>query len=146
MDDVNYLMKQSSFQKEGHSLIIWRTTEAHRKTRWGQTLHPLIAIRNFILEPLLWNCSPNPSGLRHTVLRTLTHCALLCLAKKYSFFFFFLLHPSSASEIWLGTGAQRLRFTITNTKANNPESICVEKSQVKGSACFRFCLSLPWRF
>ena len=36
MEDVNCLMKHSSFQREGHSLITLRTTEAHQETTWGQ--------------------------------------------------------------------------------------------------------------
>ena len=31
MEDVNYLMKHSSFQREGHSLITLRTTEAYQE-------------------------------------------------------------------------------------------------------------------
>ena len=130
-------MKQSSFQKERHSLIIGRPTEAHWKTRSGQTLHPLILKSNSTLEPLLWNCSPNLCQVEtHSFEDISPLCPPLPGKAIKLFFFFFRLHPSSASEIWLGTGAQRLRFTITNTKANNPESICIEKSPVKGSACF----------
>ena len=36
MEDVHYLIKQFSFQREGHSLITSRTTEAHQETTWGQ--------------------------------------------------------------------------------------------------------------
>ena len=36
MEDVNYLMKHSSFQRESHSLITSKTTEAHQETTWGQ--------------------------------------------------------------------------------------------------------------
>ena len=35
MEDVNYLMKHSSFYIEGHSLITSRTTEACQETTWG---------------------------------------------------------------------------------------------------------------
>ena len=31
MEDVNHLMKHPSFQREGHSLIILKTTEAHQE-------------------------------------------------------------------------------------------------------------------
>ena len=34
---MNCLMKHSSFQREGHSLITSRTTKAHQETTWGQT-------------------------------------------------------------------------------------------------------------
>ena len=33
MEDVNDLMKHSSFQREGHDVIASRTTEAHQETR-----------------------------------------------------------------------------------------------------------------
>ena len=36
MEDVNYLMKYSSFWREGHSLIT-RMAEAHQEITWGQT-------------------------------------------------------------------------------------------------------------
>ena len=36
MEDVNCLMKHSSFQREGHSLITSRNTEAHQETTCGQ--------------------------------------------------------------------------------------------------------------
>ena len=36
MENVNYLMKLSSFQREGHSLITLRTIEAHQENTWGQ--------------------------------------------------------------------------------------------------------------
>ena len=32
MEDVNHLMKHSSFQREDHSLIIVKTTKAHQET------------------------------------------------------------------------------------------------------------------
>lgn len=32
MEEVNHLMKHSSFQGEGHSLMILKTTEAHQET------------------------------------------------------------------------------------------------------------------
>ena len=32
MEDINYLMKPSSFQREGHSLITLKITEAHQET------------------------------------------------------------------------------------------------------------------
>ena len=35
MEDVNFLTKLSSFQREGHSLITSGTTEAHKES-WGQ--------------------------------------------------------------------------------------------------------------
>ena len=36
MDDANYLMKYSTFQREGHSLITLRITDTPQKTTWNQ--------------------------------------------------------------------------------------------------------------
>ena len=57
---MKYLMRHSSFQKEGHSLITSRATE----TDEGSAHSNLIS--NPTLEPLLWN-SPHPPGLGPTV-------------------------------------------------------------------------------
>ena len=51
MEDVNFLIKHSSFQTEGQSLVTLRTTEAHQETAGDQikemqalhTLRPLSA-------------------------------------------------------------------------------------------------------
>ena len=36
MEEVNYLMKHCSLQREGHSLTTSRPTEAHQETTSGQ--------------------------------------------------------------------------------------------------------------
>ena len=36
MEDINDLMKHSSFQRQGHSLITLRTSEAHQESTLGQ--------------------------------------------------------------------------------------------------------------
>ena len=57
MEDVNYLMKHSSFQREGHSLITLRTTEAYQENIWDQ-------IRGVQSLYTLWSLSATPP-LKH---------------------------------------------------------------------------------
>lgn len=69
MEDVNYLMKNSSFQREGDSLITSRTAETHQESlppHQIKGIHRpytmLILVSNPDLEPLLQNSSLNPPG------------------------------------------------------------------------------------
>ena len=39
MENVNYLMNHSSLQREGHSLIILRTTESHQDDQFNSVAH-----------------------------------------------------------------------------------------------------------
>ena len=73
MEDVNYLMKHSSFQRKGHSLITSRTTEAHQETTWGQIegMQALHTPWSLAATPPSNHCYKTshqiPSGWGHTV-------------------------------------------------------------------------------
>ena len=76
-------MRHSLFQREGHSLITLRTTEAQQETAWGkikgmQALHtPLLA--TLPLNHCYKTPHQIPPGEDTQFLRAYTHCAPLCL-------------------------------------------------------------------
>ena len=113
MEDVNYLMKQSSFQRGGHSFISSRTT-GHQETIWGQIkgCRPCTHPDPLSATPPLKHCYKTPHQiplgwdtqfLRHEP--TVTPFAWQ--SSKATLFYF---TQKSVSEIPFGTGAQRPSF------------------------------------
>ena len=62
LEDVSYLMKHSSLQREGHSLITLRAREAHPETMWGQIkgVQALHTPQSFPAAPPLNHCCTTP--------------------------------------------------------------------------------------
>ena len=82
MEDVNYWTKYSSFQKEGHGVIISRTTSTSPRP-----LNTSSEEEYKLMSTLILICGPNckipsyPLPKEGTVFRALACCGLLWLAK-----------------------------------------------------------------
>ena len=92
MEDVNYLMKHSSFQKKGHSLITWKTTEAlsgdHLRLDWRNIglVHTSILIRNLALKTIAIKLTKS-FWAGHTVFEGLSPLCSLLPGKAIKLFF-----------------------------------------------------------
>ena len=111
---VNYLMKQSSFQREGHSLITSRTTKAHQETTWGQIkgIQALHTPWSLSATPALTQCYKTPHqislGWDSVWGHEPTVSSFIAWQSNKAILFYF--PQNSVSEIWLDTGAQRWSF------------------------------------
>ena len=103
MEDVNYLIKLSSFQRE-----------AHQETTWGQIkgMQGLHTPRSLSATPPLSHCYKTPHqilpSVGHTVLKGMSPLCPPLPGKAVKLFF--STSPKTVSEIQFGISAERLSF------------------------------------
>ena len=116
MEGINYLMKHSSFQKEGTGARAPRTPEPVPCTTWQQLWRRMQVC--IYPDPYLWSyfpltnyktasCSLPKKG---TVFRALA-CYVLWLAKQWKLLFFHSTQNSEFLKFLFGTGRQRPSFS-----------------------------------